>query len=167
MTQIQINQKISTNLCSDKPTLKKLAQTHNLLQNWKTITNVTVKQLADYIGKGYAVRAGIRMHGNKAEDVESVSWLFIDLDHSTIEESLQCPISQFAAFYYYTFSYIPGENEKHRLVFKLDRQVSATEYEKLATYIIKKFYPKSDEIFSPGSLFFGTKSPDYVHILNE
>jgi hypothetical protein len=167
MYAIQINPLISSHTAVSKDDLKKLTKSNNQIKNWQTISDVTPLQMADYIGKGYALRGGVRVKGNKADHVESIQWLFLDFDHSTLQKSLQVSVSQFACLYYFTYSYIPGENEKHRLLFKLDRAITATEYSSLITYLLSTFYTEADIIESPGSLFFGAKCPEYVHILDE
>lgn len=165
MTQIQVNQRI-TAFNSTKPELKEKAQRFNSLANWKTITNVNTLELAEYLKKGYSVRGGVKMNGNSLENVESISWLFLDFDSSTLEQTKQTPIYKYGALYYYTPSYQPEINEKHRLVFKLDRPISATEYKLLYSYIVDKFYPSADRLTDAGRLFFGATSPDYVVVID-
>ena len=166
MSQIQVNRKISA-INSTKIELKEKAQKFNSVQNWKTITNINTLELAEYLKKGYSVRGGVKMGGNSQNNVESVSWLFLDFDSSTLEATQQSALYSFAALYYYTPSYQPGVNEKHRLVFKLDRAISPTEYESLSEYIIDNFYPSADRLTDAGRLFFGATSPDYVVIIDE
>lgn len=162
---LQINRKIQTLLDSSKDFLKKQAQENNNDSNWELI-NASVKQLADALGNGYAVRGGITQGGNTRQSVRACNWLLLDFDTSTVEDTLSVPFSDNACLWYYTPSYIKGENEKHRLVFKLDKTITADEYERIYR-LLRTYYPHSDATTSPVSLFFGARCPDYVHILSE
>ena len=161
---IQINRKICS-LGVSKEQLKPITQKFNSIQNWKTET-ISVEKLAEYLKKGYSVRAGIKDDGNDKGNVSSISWLFLDFDSSTLEATQQSALYSFAALYYYTPSYQPGVNEKHRLVFRLDRKVSITEYEPLYKYLKNTFFPSADNTFDAGRFFYGSGKAEYVHVLD-
>ena len=163
--ELQINQQIQTLFDCTKDFLKKQANKHNLEKNWHSV-DAGVKELADALGKGYAVRSGIVTTGNNREGVTGCNWLFLDFDSTTVEDTLSVPFSDNASLWYYTPSYVKGENEKHRLVFKLDKTISADEYERIYR-LLRTYYVHSDECTAPNWLFFGARCPDYVHILSE
>lgn len=168
MSEIQINQKICS-IGATKTELKQKAKQFNSVENWKTVTNVTTLELVELLKKGYAVRSGIKKNGNSTEDIESAGWLFLDFDHSTLERTKQSPIYRFASLYYYTPSYEAGVNEKHRLVFRLERNVSSNEYKLLYEYILDTFFSdiKVDRLTNAGWLFFGPTKPEHVIMIDE
>lgn len=165
MSEIQVNERIRFTSEISKDELKKLTSLHNSSQNWKNV-EVTAQELADIIAQGYTIRGGIKDGGNDRAAVQKISWLFLDFDNQSVAKTLECPWSKYAAFWYYTPSYKPGINEKHRLAFQLERYLDGTNYETLYSVIIKNFYTGADNTTSAGCLFFGAHSPASVFMLN-
>ena len=163
--EIQINRKIRTFQNTTKLELKSQAQKENILSNWTTV-DAGVDDVKKYIGEGYAVRSGIKEGGNDKEAVKRCNWLFLDFDNSSVESTLKNSWTKQACLWYYTPSYVEGENEKHRLVFQLRRTVDGGEYETIYKFL-QKFYTNTDNTPSPGWLFFGARGTDKVTVLDD
>jgi phage/plasmid-associated DNA primase len=169
---IQVNKKIRNMASISKVELKMLAESENRIENWST-QDTDVKALAAIISQGYSIRAGIKKTGNTEEHIESIEWLFLDLDNQSVQETLNNPWTRYACLWYYTPSYKPGVNEKHRVGFKFDLRRGKEEYEHIYKALLT-FYPKADKTTGAGWLFFGAYQPSEgvdtlqtVTILNE
>lgn len=151
---IQYNEHIRNSANISKTELKALAEDNNSLSKWKT-KDVSVDELIDIISQGYSVRPGIKKGGNTEDFIVSTEWLMLDLDNQTLAETLSNPWTKYAVFWYYTPSYQPGVNEKHRLMFKFDLTRGKNEYEHIYKGLMK-FYPKADNTKGAGWIFFGS-----------
>jgi hypothetical protein len=161
--EIQINKQINCYGVT-KEELKRLANSNNYIEKWDT-KEVNVEELAKIIGEGHTVRGSIKVNGNDASSITQVNWLFLDFDKSTVESTLDIIWSTDACLWYYTPSYIPEENDKHRLCFRLSRGVTAPEYEDIYQQLLS-YYKDADKTVAAGYLFFGSKSPASVTILS-
>lgn len=163
LIEININREIYSH---DKKQLKRLAGLKNNPSNW-TIEKLSIQEIAKVLSEGYTVRPGIKIGGNTIENVQRASVLLLDFDNQSVQETLAVAWTKNAAILYFTPSYEPGVNEKHRLLFRLSRPVSPAEYEHIYKYLLN-FYKKADRLYSAGSLFFGASNhPESVSILNE
>lgn len=163
MFQIQVNQKI---VATSKLEYKEKARKYNQEQNWTTVS-CDVLELYNIIAQGNTVRGAIKVGGNTKSSIKSIQWLLLDLDKSSFKSTLDTPYTEmYGCLWYKTPSYVEGKNEKHRLVFRLSRDVNVKEYEILYKKLLT-FYPKADKCYDAGRIFFGAVSKENVHLISE
>lgn len=164
---IQINQKTKFSLGMSKRELKSLADQNNKsIKDWDT-KDVSVDELVTILARGEMFRAGILKGGNSKENTTIAEWLPLDFDKSSVKDILENPYSDYACIWYHTPGYIPGENEKFRLIFKLSESVERAEYEALYRILVNLYGNSPDNCFSPAQGFFGAYSPEHVHVIKK
>jgi len=166
LVDIQVNHTCRNTPDITKKLLKKTANEQLNVEYWKTL-KVDVQALATIIADGYTVQPGIKVGRADEEGVTGIQWLFIDFDDTPVSKTLAGAWSSQACMWYYTPSYQPGVNEKHRLVFKLAKVISAEEYQHIAKVIINLYYKDADPRYHSGSIYFGAYDANSVTILDE
>lgn len=156
-SQIQVNKNLN---CSNnsKEILDGIVDKYNHSKYWET-SIVTCESLIEIINQGNAIRAGIKINGNGKEHVTALYYLLLDFDKSSLQKTLQNPLTGYAAFWYYSPSYQPGVNEKHRLVFRFESPKTPEDYELIYQHMLLS-YPDADKACKDcGRFFYGSKKP--------
>lgn len=164
ISQVQINRRLVSVDGVTKAELQHSVRSVNRLENWETLS-VTGRELAELTtNECYASRFGIRSASNKKEDVTHYEWIGLDFDNSTLAETLENQITKQASFTNWSFSYQPGENEKHHLFFQCSRRLSKSEYDTVLAKLLK-LYPSADVGNHSDALFGGSpKHKEYTYI---
>lgn len=145
----------------------------NTPRSWQNVSRSPsefVEALIDAISKGYTVRLGIKdKDANTDKDCDEVYGAFLDVDYGTVVQTFSNTLTDaHACFYYYTPSYVEGENEKHRLVFIFDRKATNYEARVIIRWLYKYQYATAEKsvdvsCLDPARLFFPSKTNDDVH----
>lgn len=157
-SQIQVNKKLNCHGVDKEQLNNVLCPKYNNVGNWETLI-VSCESLIQIINRGDAIRSGIKVNGNGKDNVTTLQWLFLDFDNIPVKKTLENPLTGYAAFWYYSPSYKPGVNEKHRLAFQFEKPKTPEEYELIYQYLLIQ-YPEADASSKDsGRFFYGSNHP--------
>jgi len=132
----------------------------NTAYGWTTQYNNDIKYLISKLTEGYSYCSELTGGHREGDNFISNSFLFVDLDNAeqTIAKSLEHPFfNEYGSAYYATASYTP-EIQKHRLIYKLESDVTDKE-EMHALYAAIIAIHNSDPAAKDAArMFFGAKT---------
>lgn len=161
--KMQVNKSISLSAkltgknknLTGKQKLQHLVKLKNKPQYWETV-EVTVDELKGIIDAGHTIRGAIKEGGNKKENVKCVSTIWLDFDFGqSIEETKNHPFTK-SAFIIYPSPSFTEENQKHRLGFRLNRNVDTDESELVYLALLDAYKQGDKSTKDAGRLFYGT-----------